>query len=152
MDTIASSTIATARHHFWLRCAERGLRADLRDFILTYAVEFRARGATHLVVLERRLPIELQGTDLARRARGWILLLSDDGTPLTCYRRFDATRKLRRKPKLRLTREQRLARWVRSGRARGKMTNLSGERTPLMVDEPCDPSFVFSSGGGTPAC
>jgi len=87
--------------HFRVRAAQRGLRADVRDFILNYGYEVQAAGATHLVVLARRLPAELRETEIARRARGWIVILADDGSLMTCYRRFDASRALRRKPKLR---------------------------------------------------
>ncbi|MDI1430164.1 hypothetical protein [Polyangium sorediatum] len=100
MQNPASSAVRTWSH-FRLRAAQRGLRRDVRDFILTYGCEHRAAGATHLVILERRLPPEIRDTDLARRARGWIVLLADDGALMTCYRRFDATRALRRKAKLR---------------------------------------------------
>lgn len=152
MRYTASATLAHPTRHFLLRCAERGLRTDLRDFILVHGCEFRAAGATHLVVLERRLPVELQGTEIARRARGWILLLADDGTPLTCYRRFDATRMLRRKPKLRLTREQRCARWLRSCRGRGMLPPSSSRHAPIEGDEPCAQAFAIGPRGGTPAC
>lgn len=89
--------------HFRRRAAQRGLRDDVRDFILTFGCETRAAGATHLVIINRRLPSELRQSEIARRARGWILLLADDESLMTCYRRFDASRALRRKPKLRPT-------------------------------------------------
>lgn len=89
------------RYHFRVRAAQRGLRADVRDFVLDYGCEFQATGATHLVVLARRLPPELRETNIARRAHGWIFILGDDGSLVTCYRRFDASRALRRKAKLR---------------------------------------------------
>jgi hypothetical protein len=68
---------------------------------MTYGWEFHVAGATHLLVLRRRLPSDLRDTEIARRARGWIVILAEDGAPMTCYRRFDAARALRRKPKVR---------------------------------------------------
>lgn len=93
--------------HFLLRAAERGLRADVREFILTFGSEFQAAGVTYLVILVRRLPAELRGSEIARRARGWIVVLGDDQVPMTCYRRFDAAQALRRKPKRRSTPKER---------------------------------------------
>lgn len=107
MPTSLSLIWSRTTNHFRARSAQRRFRTEVCDLILAYGCELRAAGATHLVLIERRLPPELRGTEVARRARGWILVLADDGAPLTCYRRTDAVRFLRRKPKRRLTPEQR---------------------------------------------
>lgn len=93
-------------HHFKERSAQRRLNPAVLQFILTFGVAVRACGATHLTVINRRLPEHLRGTPLADRARGWIVLETDDGDLLTCYRRADAVRFLRRKRKRRLSRAQ----------------------------------------------
>jgi hypothetical protein len=85
--------------HFVERACHRGLRPEVLDFILAYGIEFRAAGATSLTVLERRLPAAIADAPVVRRARGWIVVTTDDGVLLTCYRRGDASRFLRTKPK-----------------------------------------------------
>jgi hypothetical protein len=85
--------------HFAERAAHRGLRGDVLDFILAYGVEFRVAAASSLTVLERWLPSAVRGGAIVRRARDWIIVTSDEGLLLTCYRRGDASRFLRTKPK-----------------------------------------------------
>lgn len=85
--------------HFIERGALRQLRDEVLDFILDFGVRTRAAGVTHVTVLERELPDFLQDSSLSRQARGWILLVSDEERIITCYRREDATRFIRRKPK-----------------------------------------------------
>lgn len=96
---------ATARltRHARIRTAERQLRPDVLDFILTFGTLTRAAGATHVTVVERRLAIEVRDTPLAARARGWIVVVADDGEVMTCYRRFDAVSYLRKRTKRRLS-------------------------------------------------
>lgn len=89
--------------HFLERRARRQLREDVLDFILEFGVRARAAGMTHVTVLERDLPTAWRYSALARQARGWIVLLSDQERLITCYRRGDASRFIRRKPKRRMS-------------------------------------------------
>lgn len=93
-------------HHFEERSAQRRLNPAVLQFILTFGAAVRARGATHLTIIDRQLPTHLRGTPLAERARGWVVLETDEGELLTCYRRRDAVRFLQRKRKRRLSRAQ----------------------------------------------
>lgn len=83
--------------HFIERASRRHLRRDVFDFVFAYGNEVRACGAEHLTVRDRDLPADVRGTALARRASGWIVVRADDGSLLTCYRRRDALRFVRRK-------------------------------------------------------
>jgi hypothetical protein len=89
--------------HFIERRARRQLREDVLDFILEFGARARASGMTHVTVLERDLPAAWRDSSLARQARGWIVLLSDRERLITCYRRGDANRFIRRKPKRRMS-------------------------------------------------
>lgn len=91
--------------HFRERQSVRHLREDVLAFVLTWGVEVRLSGATHVTVLNGKLPKEVRETELARAARGWIVLV-DDGHLLTCYHRADASRFMRVKPKRRLSSSQ----------------------------------------------
>lgn len=83
-------------HHFRERAAERALRTDVEAFVLTFAIERHARAAMLLTIVERDLPPDLQGTEIARRARDWVFVASPDGGSLvTCYRRRNAWRSVR---------------------------------------------------------
>ena len=92
--------------HFVERRARRQLRDDVLDFILEFGARARAAGMTHVTVLERDLPTVWRTSSLARQARGWIVLLSDEERLVTCYRRGDASRFIRRKPKRRMALSQ----------------------------------------------
>jgi hypothetical protein len=85
--------------HFTERSGHRSLPETVKKFILSYGSEFRRRGMTHLTVVLRNIPPALRASSLAERALGWILLMSDDFHLITCYRRRDALRYLRRKGK-----------------------------------------------------
>jgi hypothetical protein len=91
------------RQHFADRFEQRRLRPAVLSFILAWGTEWRARGATHMTVLWRSLPASLRDTRIAHAARDWVVLMDDDGSLLTCYRRSEASRFLRRKPKRRLS-------------------------------------------------
>ncbi|QSQ24145.1 hypothetical protein JY651_03995 [Pyxidicoccus parkwayensis] len=94
----------TSTCHFLERRARIQLRDDVLDFILEFGARARAAGMTHVTVLERDLPAVWRSSSLARQARGWIVLLSDEERLITCYRRGDASRFIRRKPKHRMSR------------------------------------------------
>lgn len=83
--------------HYRLRKATRRLRSEIEEFVLFWGREWRAADAYHLAVLNRELPTELRDSDLASRARDWIVVVGEDGSLLTCYRHRDAARHLRRK-------------------------------------------------------
>ena len=104
METPSASIPST--RHFEERRVTRGLRGDVHRFILAYGQEFHAAGARHLTVVESRLPRQVRGSVLADHARDWIIVLSDEGVELTCYRRPRATRFLKAKPKRRLSPRQ----------------------------------------------
>ncbi|AGC47377.1 hypothetical protein MYSTI_06104 [Myxococcus stipitatus DSM 14675] len=96
------SRASSATFTFLERSAVGVLRKEVLELILDFGQRIRAAGATHITVLERDLPEHLRGTTLARQARGWIVLVSDEERLLTCYRRGDASGFIRRKPKHRL--------------------------------------------------
>lgn len=83
--------------HYCHRRAERALRPDVESFVMTYGTERRACGATHMTVVRSDLPPELRDAKIADRAEGWIVVAADDGSLLTCYRRSDAWKHIRRK-------------------------------------------------------
>lgn len=85
--------------HFIRRAEERGLREEVLEFILTFGTEWRRARASHLTVVERHLPKGVRGTVMAAKAKDWIVLISDDDVPITCYRRTGAVRFLSRKDK-----------------------------------------------------
>lgn len=90
---------ATARLtlHYRRRRVERALRRDVEAFVMTYGTERRARGATHLTIVRGDLPLDLRDAEITDRATGWIVIEADDGSRLTCYRRDDAWKYVRRK-------------------------------------------------------
>jgi hypothetical protein len=94
-------------HHYKARAAERALRSDIEEFLMTWGTEMRAAGATHITLVRRDLPFELQDSEEADRAEGWIIVASDDGSLITCYRRTDAWRFVRRKSQMRPRRRSR---------------------------------------------
>ncbi|QDE99254.1 hypothetical protein BHS05_27430 [Myxococcus xanthus] len=96
----------SATRHFVERSSLRQLRDDVLDFILEFGIRTRATGMTHVTVLERELPRAWRSLDVARQARGWIVLLNDEERLITCYRRGDANRFIRRKPKHRMSSDQ----------------------------------------------
>lgn len=83
--------------HYEARATERAFRSSVEAFLMTWGTETRGAGATHITLRRRDLPSELQGTEQATRAEGWIIVASDDGSLVTCYRRNDAWRFVRRK-------------------------------------------------------
>jgi hypothetical protein len=95
--------------HYNARAAERALRSDVEEFLMTWGRETRAAGATHITLVRRDLPIDLQDTDEAARAEGWIIVAGDDGSLVTCYRRNDAWRFVCRKSQMRPRRRSRRA-------------------------------------------
>lgn len=86
-----------ASRHFRARTAERGLGSEIENFVLRWGEAWRTAGAEHFTIVERDLPSELQGSALASQARDWIVVVSEAGTLLTCYRRRNAVHFLRRK-------------------------------------------------------
>lgn len=82
--------------HFRARSAQRHLRQDVLEFVITYGDEVAARNAVHVTVRDRALPPDVRGTALARLARGWIVIKGEGGALITCYRRRDAVRVVRR--------------------------------------------------------
>jgi len=89
--------------HFAERSALRQLRDEVLDFILEHGSRTRASGMTHVTLLARDLPAGWRHLDVARQARGWIVLLNDEERLITCYRRGDANRFIRRKSKRRMS-------------------------------------------------
>ena len=95
------SSVFSLTRLFIEQCARWRLREEVIAFILEFGTPARACGATHLTVHERDLPWSLRDSSVGRQARGWILILNDEDRILTCYRRRDASRFLRQKPKRR---------------------------------------------------
>jgi hypothetical protein len=95
--------------HYQIRAAERALHSDVEAFLMTWGTETRAAGATHITLVRRDLPLDLRDTEEAARAEGWIIVVGDDGALVTCYRRSDAWRFVRRKSQARPRRRSRRA-------------------------------------------
>ena len=93
--------------HYLNRVAERSLKPDVEAFLRVWGTEVRAAGATHLTIVRRDLPPEIRDTEEVARAEGWILVASDDGWLITCYRRKDAWFFIRRKSQMRPRRRSR---------------------------------------------
>lgn len=87
--------------HYKARAAERALRSDVEEFLMTWGTETRAAGATHITLVRRDLPRDLQDSEDAARAEGWVIVAGEDGSLVTCYRRNDAWRFVRRKSQMR---------------------------------------------------
>lgn len=96
-----ASSVFSLTRLFVEQSARWKLREEVIGFILEFGTPARACGATHITVHERDLPWSLRDSSLSRQARGWILILNDEDRLLTCYRRQDASRFLRQKPKRR---------------------------------------------------
>ncbi len=87
--------------HSNIRQQQRGLKEEIRDLIFWYGQEFRgAHGATHMALVERELPPEIQGDPMVVGARDWVLVVSK-GILITCYRRRNAVQALRRQSEAR---------------------------------------------------
>ena len=91
------NTCAPTRH-FRERARERRLSHDVEDFVVTWGTSIEARrGYSSLTIVRRDLPRELRDSELARRAEGWVFVLSDTGALVTCYwAGLHAWRRLRR--------------------------------------------------------
>ncbi len=98
-----STPIGFARvtDHFRLRAAQRRLRAEVLEFILLYGLVTYAADAVSYTVLPRFVPATTPLQLLAERACGWVVVESREGVLLTCYRRRDASRFLKRKQDVR---------------------------------------------------
>ena len=83
--------------HFVARAHERRLRLDVLAFILAHGVDVDGDDARSVTVVDKHLPPDLVASPVARRARGWVIVMSRDGALLTCYRREDAAKFLKRK-------------------------------------------------------
>jgi hypothetical protein len=64
------------------------------NFILEFGEIKFARKGSWLVVENRRLPLNLRNSSLAKRATQWLLMLKD-GVLITCYRHDNPIRSLR---------------------------------------------------------
>lgn len=89
--------------HFEDRRSTRGLPAEWVDFVLLYGDEFDACDARSYTVVNRHLPRDLRGSEAARKTQGWIVVVSPEGTLLTCYRRRDAAHYLKTKQERRFS-------------------------------------------------
>lgn len=90
--------------HFVERASLRHLRRDVLEFVLAFGAVTDAVDALHYTLVERELPPDLAGSELARRARDWVIVASrDTGALITCYRCESATRFLKRKSERRFT-------------------------------------------------
>jgi len=98
---LANETTCRPTRHYESRAAKRGLRPEVEEFLMTWGTETRAAGATHITLVRRNLPVELQDSEEADRAEGWIIVSGEDGSLVTCYRRTDAWRFVRRKSEMR---------------------------------------------------
>lgn len=87
---------------FQQRAGQQGLRQCVLDFVLRYGAILVCAGAQFVTVPERGLPPNVDHR-MMERARGWVIVLSDDWDLITCYRRRDALRYVRGRMKSRRT-------------------------------------------------
>ncbi|GAB4524554.1 MAG: hypothetical protein Tsb0020_42680 [Haliangiales bacterium] len=104
-STPISSFRGRTSRHFEARSSCRGVPENLLDRVLTYGTEFKCRGMIHYTLVKKNLPPVLAAEPWVPRTLNWIVLVSEDGTLVTCYRRANAVRYLRRKPKRRRDRD-----------------------------------------------
>jgi hypothetical protein len=83
--------------HFVERTQKRQLKSDVLDFVLTYGTEFDGAGARHYTIVDKHLPRGWQNSNLAKRSRDWVVVVSRNGWEITCYRRREAARFVRLK-------------------------------------------------------
>jgi len=87
-----------ATRHFVERARERGLPRDVEGFVLAWGTEIESRDdCKYFTVLRRDLPDGLAWSSLARRADGWIVVVAENGSLITCYRERHAWRTLKRR-------------------------------------------------------
>ena len=81
--------------HFETRARQRGQHEADTVFILTYGTRVHAAEAVFCVLRDKDIPQE----DRSHRGRlaGRVIVLSRDGSLMTCYRRRDSMRHIRRK-------------------------------------------------------
>jgi hypothetical protein len=92
---VQSNPLST--RHFALRAAERGVRDEVIDFVHAFGTEFEGANARSYTVLAKNLPRDVRALPIVEKAKGVILVTSREGALLTCYRREDAPRFLKRK-------------------------------------------------------
>ena len=90
------SVAMTITAHFEERAATRGLRRNVFHFILLYGVEVEQSGTRFWTIVDRALPPGIDA-ETVRRATGWVVVVSEGGAVLTCYRRNRAARYISRK-------------------------------------------------------
>lgn len=83
-----------ATRHFEKRAAQRGLRSEVFWFVMQHGIEVFGAGARFVTLAERYLPPGLSPS-LLERSRGWVLVLTESGDLLTCYRRDGAMNHVR---------------------------------------------------------
>lgn len=85
--------------HFVSRKQERGLQPGVKEFILEWAKPVYRSGEIFLTVREKDLPSEVRHSVLAKRAKGWVLVLTHTGALVTAYWNKNAVSHLKRKPR-----------------------------------------------------
>lgn len=100
-DSEAVAIVIRPSAHFRWRAARRALRDEVLEFVMRWGEPTRAAGATHWTIVRNELPAELRNSATAAAAERWIIVADDDGSLITCYRREDAWRFVRRKSQIR---------------------------------------------------
>jgi hypothetical protein len=87
--------------HATVRQQQRGMTDEILAFVLDFGDVHYGRGVAWYTVRERSLPSYLRGSQLAERARSWVVLAwTGEGsteTICTMYRTRNASRHVRRK-------------------------------------------------------
>ncbi len=85
--------------HFRERQAKRGLREQVLEFLLTFGTEIKKAGARFYVLYDRQYDGGAE-RNLWELARHWVVVVSDDGCLLTCYRGRNVHHHINRKSKI----------------------------------------------------
>lgn len=90
---------ARPTRHFESRVNERGLRADVLEYIFRWAEPVYRSGLVFLAIRRKDLPERERNSKIASRAMGWVLGLAHDESLVTAYRRCNAVSYLKKKPR-----------------------------------------------------
>ena len=85
------------------RCAQRNVPSEVMDFVRRNGQKSHKTGIVFFFLGKRDIPENLRGIDAYAKLEGMTLLESRDGQLITAYQNRYVYRKIRKKPKHRIT-------------------------------------------------